>query len=78
MAWTDERIDDAAGRFDHKFDELRDEMREMRAEMRDGFRDLRGEIAANQRQMTAIGWTIAAGLLAQLIAFVIAVAITQS
>ena len=78
MAWTDERIDDAVGRFDQRFDEVRDEMREMRAEMRAGFRELQSEMAASQRQMTAIGWTIAGGLLAQLIAFVIAVAITQT
>ena len=64
MARTDERIDDAMLRIDRSLESLRDEMH---AE----FRSLRAEVGAGQRQMTMIGWGIAAALLAQLIAFVI-------
>ena len=71
VAWTDERIDDAMSRIDRGFESLRDEMRELRAEMRDMRADLHGQISAGQRQMTTIGWGIAAALVAQLIAFVI-------
>jgi ABC-type branched-subunit amino acid transport system ATPase component len=75
VAWTDERIDDAMLRIDRGFESLREEMREMRTELRDEMRsmrtDLQGQISAGQRQMTTIGWGIAAALLAQLIAFVV-------
>ena len=70
MAWTDERIDDAMLRIDRGFESLHDEMREMREEMRTMRSDLNGQIAAGQRQMTTIGWGIAAALLAQLMAFI--------
>lgn len=71
VAWTDERIDDAMTRIDRGFESLREEMREMRVEMREMRSDLSGQITAGQRQMTTIGWGIAAALLAQLVAFVI-------
>jgi ABC-type branched-subunit amino acid transport system ATPase component len=78
VAWTDDRIDDAMSRIDRGFESLRDEMREMRMELRDMRgemremrTDLQGQISAGQRQMTTIGWGIAAALLAQLIAFVV-------
>jgi len=83
VAWTDDRIDDAMQRIDRGFESLRDEMREMRTDLRQEMRemrsemretrtDLHGQLAAGQRQLTTIGWGIAAALLAQLIAFVIA------
>lgn len=75
VAWTDERIDDAMARIDRGFESLRTEMRdlrtEMRTEMRDMRSDLQAQISAGQRQMTTIGWGIAAALVAQLVAFVI-------
>ena len=78
VAWTDDRIDDAMTRIDRGFELMREEMREfrtdmreMRVEMREMRTDLHGQIAAGQRQMTMIGWGIAAAMLAQLIAFVV-------
>ena len=60
---------------DRGFESLRDEMREMRVELRE-FRgemqtEFRADVSAQQRQITAAGWGIAAALLAQLVAFVL-------
>jgi ABC-type branched-subunit amino acid transport system ATPase component len=75
VAWTDDRIDDAFASLREEMRELRTElraeMRDMRSEMREMRTDLHGQISAGQRQLTTIGWGIAAALLAQLLAFVI-------
>ena len=89
VAWTDERITDAMTRMDRGFDELRTELRtgmhDLRAEMRElrtatseGFHDMRQDVLGLQRQLATIGWGIAAALLGQFIALIVALVVTQA
>jgi hypothetical protein len=78
MAWTDDRIGDAVDGLRAEMREMRTDMREMRTEMTDGFRDVRHDILGLQRQLTMIGWGIAAALLGQFIALIVALVVTQS
>lgn len=56
-AWSDERIDDLAGRVDR-------DIRELRGDMHAGFADLRGEINSLRSLMLRIGGGIMASVVA--------------
>lgn len=55
--WTDERLDDLAGRVDR-------DIRELRGDMHAGFADLRGEINSLRSLMLRIGGGIMASVVA--------------
>ena len=62
--WTDERLDDLAGRGESQFELLRSETRELRAEMREfrgEMRDMRAEMHADSTRIRRdmFHWAIA-------------------
>jgi tetrahydromethanopterin S-methyltransferase subunit G len=66
--WTDERLDDAITRIDQRFDRLDRNF----DRVWDEFRELRGQIAASNRQLALIGWALVGILFVQLIAALVA------
>jgi gas vesicle protein len=74
-AWTDERLDDLAQTLDTHVGQVRDEIHGLREDMREEFRHLRSDLAASQRQVALIGWTMVAALVGGVIALVVAVLI---
>lgn len=53
MAWTDERLDDFAGRVSADIRDLRSEISDLRGEMHAEFRAMRTEMREESRTMTA-------------------------
>jgi hypothetical protein len=51
VAWTDERLDDLAGRMDAGFARVDAELLSLRGEMHDGFRELRGDVETLRSMM---------------------------
>jgi hypothetical protein len=70
IVWTDERVDDAIARIDQHFDRIERNF----DRVWDEFRELRGQIAASNRQLAQIGWALVGILLVQLIAALVAFA----
>jgi hypothetical protein len=66
--WTDERLDDLAGRVDRGFAEVKGEIRDLRAEMNERFSSVDSRFDAMQRTMV-IGF---ASIVASVVGAVIA------
>jgi hypothetical protein len=61
--WTDERLDDLAGRIDKGFDRVDTDIRALRAEMNTGFERVDGRLDSMQRTMFGMTATIVVGFL---------------
>ena len=70
-AWTGERMDDLVAHLNARFDQIDARFVHLESRLDAGFDGIRSDLAANQRQFAAIGWTVAGALMAQLIAAVI-------
>jgi hypothetical protein len=71
--WTDKRLDDAIARIDQRFDRIEDRLDRNFESTLAEFRELRGHIAASNRQLAQIGWALVGILFVQLIAAIVAV-----
>jgi hypothetical protein len=60
--WTDERLDDLAGRVDRGFERLDADIRQLRDQIGAQGVELRGEIAALRITMIRVGGAVMAGL----------------
>ena len=66
--WTDERLGDAMTSIDQRFDRIDRNF----DRVWDEFRELRGQIAASNRQLAQIGWALVGILFVQLVAALLA------
>jgi hypothetical protein len=59
--WTDERLDDLAGRVDRGFAEVKGEVRDLRAEMNERFNAIDGRFNSNDDRFDAMQRTMVIG-----------------
>jgi hypothetical protein len=62
-SWTDERLDDLNGSVDAGFRDNREEFRAVRAEMKSEFQAVRAEVAAINRSVHQLTWSVVGAML---------------